>query len=1071
MDDTGGGGGGAVAPTTGIPCAACGTNVSATAKFCSECGAPVTQIRRSAEYKQVTVLFADVVHSMDIAATVGAERLREIMTELADRCAAVVRRFGGTVASFTGDGIMAVFGAPAALEDHAVRACLAALAIQQEAKPLAVDAQDRDGIELKLRVGLNSGEVIAGEIGSGPFGYTAVGEQVGMAQRMESVAPPGGVMLSASTARLVAGAVDLGEPEMVSVKGSAEPVRAQRLLAVTSERQRALSTQSTLVGRELELHTMTGLLERAMSGRGVVVGVVGPPGIGKSRLLREITAIAESRGVTVISSNCESHGAQVPFHAVAQMMRKTFRVSALDGGDARARLREQRPDIDPDDLLLWEDLLGIADPSATLPRIDPDARRRRLAALINAANLRRTHPALYILEDVHWIDEASESMMADVLAVIGQTYTMSVSTYRSEYQGALTRVHGAHTIALTPLTDSETSGLLGELLGPDPSVGDVAATVVSRVGGNPFFAEEMVRELAQSGQLDGERGGYICQTDVADVTVPATVQATIAARIDRLNPVAKRTLSAAAVIGLRFSADLLTRLGADAAVEELVAAELIDQVRFTQDAEYAFHHPLIRAVAYESQLKSDRAEWHRRVAAVIETSEPDAAAEHAALIAEHLEAAGEFREAYGWHMRAGSWSTRRDIAASRTSWERARRIADALPDNEPECTTMRIGPRVRLCGSAWRGGLTNVAGLVDELRELCARVDDDASLAVGITALTFQLGADGQLREAFRLASEQLTIFESVEDPTTTIGAAAAAASVLHQSGHAMEVLRWSQSVIDWAGENSGERDDRISRSPLIALAWVFRGMARWCLGHPGWRQDLDDAGAMAPKADPVTHPSVVGWRYLDAISHGVLRADDQAVRELEGALRIAEASGEDTSVGNLKYALGRALVERDSSAERERGMAMLGEIRDMCVNHGFFMIRVPVLDFCAARQRARVGDFDDSIPVMRRVTDDLLRDGQVLQGVWILARLAETMLGRGSDTDIADAQDVVESMANLADEVGGAIRDIWLLRLRTLLALARGDQIGYRDYRDRYRAMAASLGFEGHMDWAGAMA
>ena len=155
-------------------------------------------------------------------------------------------------------------------------------------------------------------------------------------------------------------------------------------------------------------------------------------------------------------------------------------------------------------------------------------------------------------------------MMADVLAVIGQTYTMSVSTYRSEYQGALTRVHGAHTIALTPLTDSETSGLLGELLGPDPSVGDVAATVVSRVGGNPFFAEEMVRELAQSGQLDGERGGYICQTDVADVTVPATVQATIAARIDRLNPVAKRTLSAAAVIGLRFSADLLTRLGADA---------------------------------------------------------------------------------------------------------------------------------------------------------------------------------------------------------------------------------------------------------------------------------------------------------------------------------------------------------------------------------------------------------------------------------------------------------------------------------------------------------------------------
>ena len=193
-------------------------------KFCNECGAPVTQVSRSAEYKQVTVLFADVVHSMDIAAAVGAERLREIMAELADRCAAVVQRYGGTVDKFTGDGIMAVFGAPVALEDHAVRACLAALGVQEEAKRLAVEVEHRDGVDLRLRVGLNSGQVIAGEIGSGPFGYTAIGEQVGMAQRMESVAPPGGVMLSASTARLVDGAAALGEPEMVRIKGADEPV-------------------------------------------------------------------------------------------------------------------------------------------------------------------------------------------------------------------------------------------------------------------------------------------------------------------------------------------------------------------------------------------------------------------------------------------------------------------------------------------------------------------------------------------------------------------------------------------------------------------------------------------------------------------------------------------------------------------------------------------------------------------------------------------------------------------------------------------------------------------------------
>ena len=206
-----------------LVCRSCGTELPTNSKFCNECGAVATATT-PAEYKQVTVLFADVVRSMDIAAAVGAELLREIMAELADRCAAVVKRYGGTVDKFTGDGIMAVFGAPLALEDHAVRACLAALGVQEETKRLAVDVHARDGVDLQLRVGLNSGEVIAGEIGSGAFGYTAVGEQVGMAQRMESVAPPGGVMLSASTARLVEGAATLGEVERVRIKGTDQPV-------------------------------------------------------------------------------------------------------------------------------------------------------------------------------------------------------------------------------------------------------------------------------------------------------------------------------------------------------------------------------------------------------------------------------------------------------------------------------------------------------------------------------------------------------------------------------------------------------------------------------------------------------------------------------------------------------------------------------------------------------------------------------------------------------------------------------------------------------------------------------
>src|SRR6516164_5282388 len=218
--------------TAATACRMCGTEPRQGARFCDGCGAPITEHDTHAEYKQVTVLFADVVHSMDIASAVGAERLREIMADLADRCAAVVQRYGGTVDKFTGDGIMAVFGAPVALEDHALRACLAALGVQEETNRLAVDVRERDDVELQLRVGLNSGEVIAGEIGSGSFGYTAVGEQVGMAQRMESVVPPGGVMLSPSTARLVEGATTLGEDELVQIKGTDQPVCAQRLLGV-----------------------------------------------------------------------------------------------------------------------------------------------------------------------------------------------------------------------------------------------------------------------------------------------------------------------------------------------------------------------------------------------------------------------------------------------------------------------------------------------------------------------------------------------------------------------------------------------------------------------------------------------------------------------------------------------------------------------------------------------------------------------------------------------------------------------------------------------------------------------
>jgi class 3 adenylate cyclase len=1056
--------------TAATACRACGTEPRKDARFCDGCGTPVTEHDSRAEYKQVTVLFADVVHSMDIAAVVGAERLREIMAELADQCAAVVTRYGGTVDKFTGDGIMAVFGAPIALEDHAVRACLAGLRVQEEAKQIAVTVRERDGVDLQLRVGLNSGEVIAGEIGSGALGYTAVGEQVGMAQRMESVAPPGGVMLSAWTARLVEGAATLGDAELVQIKGADAPVTARRLLSVADRDRPIAASQSALVGRRWEMAAVDGLLECVIDGQGAVVTVVGSPGIGKSRLVREATAIAGGRKVEVFSAFCESHATDIAFHVVARLLRAATGVRGLDAPAARERVRSRVPGADPEDLLLFDDLLGIADPEVELPKIDPDARRRRLTTLVNAASLARHAPAVYVIEDVHWIDEVSESMVADFVAVIPQTHSLVLISYRPEYRGALSRMPGAQSIALAPLSDPETAALVSELLGPDSSVGGLAAMIVERAAGNPFFVEEMVRELAERGVLRGNHTAYVSTVGAAEVSVPATVQATIAARIDRLDPAAKRTLSAAAVVGSRFSRELLETLGIDPVLESLAGGQFIDQVSFTQHPEYVFHHPLIRTVAYESQLKSDRAQLHRRLAAAIEAREPQSADQTAALIAEHREAAGDLRAAYGWHMRAATWATNRDIAAAWLSWERAQKIADALPADDPNRAAMRIAPRTMLCGIAWRVQV-NVAGdRFDELRQLCTAAGDKASLAIAMAGLVMDHAYHARIPTASQLASEAMALIESIGDPTLTVGLSFAPIYAKVESTQWCDVLQWSQAVIDLA-DGDPSKGDFIFGSPL-ALAFATRGMARYCLGRPGWRDDLLHGLDMARSADPLSYARAVTYVYVLAIPVGVLRPDDLAVREIENALGIAERSATGLAVAAARLTLGVALVHRPTAAERDRGHKLLAEVSDVFLRQeGYNLAELPALDMYLARERARAGDRDDAISLMRAQTDPLFREGHLLMwGVPATGVLVETLLDRGADADVAEADAAIERLAAAPADDGLAIREVTLLRLRALLARARGDEAAYRDDRDRYRDMATSLGFEGHIPWAEAM-
>jgi adenylate cyclase len=1011
-----------------------------------------------AEYKQVTVLFADVVHSMDIAAAVGAERLREMMTDLFNRSSKVVQRYGGTVDKFTGDGIMAVFGAPIALEDHAVRACRAALDIHKDLKHLATALETSDGITLQLRIGLNSGEVIAGEIGSGPLAYTAIGEQVGMAQRMESAATPGAVMVSESTARLVENAAILGEAEWVHIKGADDPVPARRLLAVATGRG-PRRVETSFVGREWEMGALDGILGRSINGSGSVVVVAGPSGIGKSRLVRELSSHAEESGVEVFVTYCESHTTDVPFHAAAGLLRAVAGTHGLEGEAARAAVRARLAGADAEDLVLLDDLLGIGDPAAVLPQVDPDARRRRLVAMVNTAALMRRTPVVYVIEDAHWIDEISETMIAEFLTVIPQTPSLVLVTHRPEYSGALAHTPRSQTIALEPLDDSQIASLSDELLGANSSVAGLADMIAKRAAGNPFFAEEIVRDLSERDVLLGGRGCYLCTDPVADVSVPSTLQAAIAARIDRLEPAAKRTLNAAAVIGTRFSPQMLGALEIDPALDSLIRAELVDQIAFAPKAEYAFRHPLVRTVAYESQLRSDRAHLHRRLADSIQHDD-----QNAALIAEHLESAGDLDGAYEWHMRAGAWSIKLDITAARTSWLRARAVADGLPADHPERLAMRIAPRTLLCTTTYRADTELTDTGFDELRMLCTEAGDKRSLAMATLGHMNDRMAQAYVLEASQLASESMALLESIGDPELTLGMSYAMPPVKQETGEMAEILRWSQMAIDLANGDP-VKGNLLIESPLT-IAVVWRGVARSWLGIPGWREDFDLAVELARNNDPIGLAAVQSYKYALSVGSGVLLADDTALRDLDEGLEIASGSNNNV-LGLAKYVM--AVVLFESGTDSARGLQMAAEVRDMCRRGRFFKSELPVLDVYCAWEHARRGDIDNGIQLAREAVDTELSLGQVAYAVRGTGKLVDMLLERGGGDDVQEAADAIDRLAAIpADDL--VVRDITLLRLRALLANACGDQTAYRDFRDRYRTMANDLGFEGHMAWAEAM-
>jgi class 3 adenylate cyclase/tetratricopeptide (TPR) repeat protein len=701
-----------------------------------------------AERKQVTVLFADVSGSMDLAEQEDPEEWRKIMQRFFALLAETVTHFEGTVDKFTGDGIMAIFGAPIAHEDHARRACYAALQMLDDVAEYAGELRRAKGLNFSTRIGINSGEVVAGAIGGGEGSYTAIGHTVGLAQRMEALAEPGKAYLTEHTAELARGYLDLRDLGEFEIKGASRPVQVFELAGVGQARSRLdLARErgfSRFVGREGEIATLAKALERAREGEASAIGVVAEAGVGKSRLYHEFVERCRSEGTEVFQAQGQAHGKSIPFMPILQMLRAFFGIADSDSEQlAREKIAGRSLLLDAafaDDLPLMFDFLGVPDPDRPVPQMSPEARQRALADVLCrlVSNPARKKALMLVFEDLHWVDEGSQAMLNGLIDGFAGTKTLVLANYRPEYTPPWAETPCWQAIELEPLRREDTRELLRDLAGEDPSLDGLDEPIHERTGGNPFFIEEIVRELAERGYLEGERGAYRLAKPIEDAGVPVTVQAVLAARIDRLGHDAKHLLQVASVLGKEVSEEALAMsadLDAEAmeiSLRELIEGGFLYEIEIYPQRLLAFRHPLTREVAYGTQLAEQRARTHAAAArALIELNPGDRWDELAALIADHLRQGREPLEAARWSARAAYWAGHSRPHDALRLWHDVMELTSELEEDE-EVAALAIHSRLLQLQYAWRVGMSREeeAKLAAEAEEIAERQDDLHSLVL-----------------------------------------------------------------------------------------------------------------------------------------------------------------------------------------------------------------------------------------------------------------------------------------------------------------------------------------------------
>jgi class 3 adenylate cyclase/tetratricopeptide (TPR) repeat protein len=742
------------------------------------------------ERKQVTVLFADLKGSMELLADRDPEEARQLLDPVLERMMAAVHRYEGTVNQVLGDGIMALFGAPIAHEDHAVRACYAALAMQHAVGHYAEEVRRQQGLDVQMRVGLHSGEVVVRAIGNDlHMDYTAVGQTTHLAARMEQLARPGTTFITADTLRLVEGLVRVTALGPIPVKGLPEPVEVYELVGASTLRGRfqagVVRGLTRFVGRDQELATTQHALAQAGAGRGQVVALVGEAGVGKSRLVYEVVHAHQTQGWRVLESASVSYGKATPYFPVIELLKHYVHVE--DSDDVRTRRAKVTGQVLTLDDALQDTLPALLSLLEALPEdspfrtLDPPQRRQRTLAALKRLLLRESQeqPLLLVFEDLHWIDAETQALLESLVESLPTARLLLLVNYRPEYQHGWGSKISYTQLRLDPLPPGNADEFLQVLLGDDVSLVPLKRLLIERTEGNPFFLEESVRTLVETGVLVGEPGASRLAHTLPTVQVPATVQAVLAARLDRLPSEEKHLLQTAAVIGTAVSLSLLqafAELPEDALYRSLMhlqAAEFLYETRLFPDHEYTFKHALTHEVAYSSLLLERRRTLHARIVEALETLAGDRLDEQVDRLAHHAVRGEVWDKALAYGRQAGEKAmTRSAYRAAVEAFEQALRAMPHLPET---CATREQAIELRLA-LRWAlqpsGDHRRIQAVLREAEALATALDDPRWLGQVSALLSFHFNESGAHDQAMTAAQRALTL------------ATASGDAVLHARAH-----------------------------------------------------------------------------------------------------------------------------------------------------------------------------------------------------------------------------------------------------------------------------------------------